>query len=229
MICRLIIYLSICLFLVTLLNPHSILHHICIWLMLSSKAAKTEGTSRIHFQNFPRAICHCSAQHVNFSCTQVRGFFIQFLAVTERETVISSPSSQSPEVPAWFFVRCRVLHEWIRSAGWAVLQAHCGSSGIRAVGVEDGNPGLSVAELLNYSRPPTLPASIPLCSASTETSITVWMSDLCLSPSLNLKWGALPWILQQFLRKQLQDIAVTISWDITVAEIGLKLHFEKKR
>lgn len=89
MICRLIIYLSICLFLVTLLNPHSILHHICIWLMLSSKAAKTEGTSRIHFQNFPRAICHCSAQHVNFSCTQVRGLnlgiFIQFLAVTERE------------------------------------------------------------------------------------------------------------------------------------------------
>lgn len=99
------------------------------------------------------------------------------------------------------FFRCRVLHQWIRSAGWAVLQAHCGSSGIGAVGVEDGNPGLTVAELLNYSCPLTLPASIPLCSASTETSITVWMNDLRLSPSLNLKWGALCWLLWKQLQR----------------------------
>lgn len=40
---------------------------------------------------------------------------------------------------------------------------------------------------------PTLLASFPLCSASTETSITVWMKSLCLSPSLNLKCGVLCW------------------------------------
>lgn len=108
--------------------------------------------------------------------------------------------------------------------GWAALQAHCGSSGIEAGGVEDGNPGLTVAELLNYSCPPTLPASLSLCSASTETSITAWMKDLQLYPPLNLKWGALCWCLQQIIQTQLQDRDIMIPRGITGAKIGLDLH-----
>ncbi len=114
-------------------------------------------------------------------------------------------------------------HHWVCSTSWAVLQAHCGSSGIEAGGEEDGNPGLAVAELLNYScsqpRPPPF-----LCSASAETSITVWMNDLRLSPSLNLKWGVLRWFLEPFIWRQLQDTAIKISQNIIGVEIGLKLH-----
>lgn len=69
----------------------------------------------------------------------------------------------------------------------------------------------------------TPPASIPLCSASIETSTAVWMSDLPLSPSLNLKWGASSWLSQQFLRRQRQDTAVAISPSITGAQIGLEI------
>lgn len=161
--------------------------------MLSSQAAETGGTSRIHFskkkKNFPCAICYRSAQHVNFSFnTSSRVEFGPFSPIChgDRER-LWFPHSHLKFLRGVF--RRQVPHQWIRSACWAVLQAHCGSSGMRAVGVEDGNPGLSVAELLNYSHPPTLPASIPLCSASTETSLTVWMNNLRLSPPLNLKWG----------------------------------------
>lgn len=88
-------------------------------------------------------------------------------------------------------VHSGMWHQCECSSGSAAPQPRCGSSGIEAGGVEDGNPGLAVAELLNYSCPPTLLASFPLCTASTETSITVWMKSLCLSPSLNLKCGVL--------------------------------------
>lgn len=73
----------------------------------------------------------------------------------------------SPEV-----LNALVFHVVDCRAGWLVLQARCGSSGMGATGVEDGNPGLSVAELLNYSCLPH-PASVPLCSASAETSTAV--------------------------------------------------------
>lgn len=76
----------------------------------------------------------------------------------------------------------------------AELQSHSWSRGIPFGGVEDvedGNPGLCVAELLNYSCPPGLFAFIPLCTVLTETSIAVGMNDPCLSSSLNLQWGVL--------------------------------------
>lgn len=72
----------------------------------------------------------------------------------------------------WSFVLSTAAPVREDGAGWSVLQARCGSSGMGAAGVEDGNPRLSVAELLNYSCPPH-PASVPLCSASIETSTAV--------------------------------------------------------
>lgn len=198
--------------------------------MLSSKAAYIEGTSGIHFLNF--LMCHLLLLPLEWGrliilYTSSRVEFKQLCPVChcDRKWVSAFrwfPHShlQEPEVPVWSLP----LHHCICSAGWAVLQTRCGSPGIEAGGVEDGNLGLTVAELLNYSCRPTLPASIPLCSASTETSITVWMKDIWLSPSLNHKWGTLCCILQHPSWKQLRDTAIMMPQGMTGAEIGLPLH-----
>lgn len=201
--------------------------------MLSSQAAYTEGTSRIHFLKLPSVPSSSppiSVLQVNYTLRKFKGWTEAALSGSSRWQKMSlciqsdSPHSHLRNLKLLCgLFRYGVLHRCTRSAGWAVLQANCGSSGIEAGGVEDGKPGLTVAELLNYSCPPTLPASTALCSASTETSITVWMKELWLAPSLNLKWGAFGWFLQQFIWKQLHDTAIMIPQGITGAEITPKL------
>ena len=106
------------------------------------------------------------------------------------------------------------MHQWIRSAGWADLQASLWvlwDPGWWGMGIRGSlwRSSWIIHAPPHLRTPPThppccLPASIPLCSTSTETCTTVWMNDLCLSPSLNLKWGAFCWV-------QLLDTAITIS------------------
>ena len=195
------------------------------------------GHRRSTFQNFP--MCHpplfplvfffcLFVLHFNYTLDKVQELkFVLLHPVPVTVSALRCPSLRP--LRTWSFLCglfffspcCGVMHQWIRSVGWAALQAPLWvlwDRGWWDGGWESGAHCGGAAEL--FMPPlPTLPASIPLCSASTETCITLWMNDLCLSPSLNLKWSAFCWFFFFFLPRYSHH---NIPENITAAEIGLK-------
>lgn len=119
------------------------------------------------------------------------------------------------EVRVWFFSAVECCTGAYAALAELYYKPTVGPLGSRPVGWRMGIQGSLWRSCWIIHVPPPLLASIPLCSASTETSITEWIRDLCLSPSLNLKWGALCWFSKKYIWRQQQDKAVVMPRNIT--------------
>lgn len=202
--------------------------------MLSSKAAYTEGTSRIHFLNFlachplllPLAWCRLI---ILYTSSRVEFKQLHPVCHGDRKWVSSFRWFPNSHLGNLRF-QCGLFR---CTGAFAALAELCykptvGLLGWRLVGWRMGIRGsLWRSCWIIHVSPPCLP---PFLSAVHRLRPTVWVKDPWLSPSLNLKWGALSWFSQQFIWKQLQDTAIMIPQGITGAETGLNLHqnFSKK-